>query len=99
MKLVSTHIGSGKLVAGPDAPEVYFLAGRFSQSGSLFDFFADQPVTDSGLSDISGLAGASVVVLNHNQLFSIGLSEDLTTKVRQMFPNSERAGALEVRWR
>ena len=75
IELVSTHIGNGKLVAGPDAPEVYFLAGRFSQSGSLFDFFADQPSADGGLSDMSGLAGASVVVLNHDQQFSIGLSE------------------------
>jgi len=35
MKLIAARLGDGQLVAGPDAPEVYFLTGRFSPSGTL----------------------------------------------------------------
>jgi Dolichyl-phosphate-mannose-protein mannosyltransferase len=99
LELISTHIGDGQLVAGPDAPEVYFLAGRFSPSGTLFDFFTDQVSVEGGLSDLPGLPAASVVVLNHGRRFSLGPSAHLAAKVRRMFPNSEGVGTLEVRWR
>ena len=86
-------------MAGPDAPEVYFLTGRFSPSGTLFDFFTDQVSAEGGLNDLPGLPGASVVVLNHGRRFSLGPSAHLAAKVRRMFPNSEGVGTLEVRWR
>jgi hypothetical protein len=97
--LIGAHIGDGTLVAGPDAPEVYFLAGRYSQSGALFDFFADQVSAEGGLNDMPGLSAASVVVLNHGRQFSLGPSAHLAAKVRRMFPHSEGVGTLEVRWR
>jgi hypothetical protein len=97
--LIRRHIRDGQLVAGPDTPEVYFLSGRFSPSGSLFDFFADPASADGGLSDMPGLDGATVVVLNHGRQFSPGPSEELAAKVRRMFPRSEGLGPLEVRWR
>jgi hypothetical protein len=99
VELISTHIGDGQLVAGPDAPEVYFLAGSFSPSGTLFDFFTDQVSAEGGLNDLPGLPAASVVVLNHGRRFSLGPSAHLAAKVRRMFPNSEGVGTLEVRWR
>lgn len=97
--LISAHIGNGQLVAGPDAPEVYFLAGRFSPSGTIFDFFTDQVSAEGGLNDLPGLPEASVVVLNHGRRFSLGPSAHLAAEVRRMFPNSEGVGTLEVRWR
>jgi Dolichyl-phosphate-mannose-protein mannosyltransferase len=97
--LIASHIGDGQLVAGPDAPEVYFLTGRFSPSGTLFDFFTDQVSAEGGLNDLPGLPGASVVVLNHGRRFSLGPSAHLAAKVRRMFPHSEGVGTLEVRWR
>jgi hypothetical protein len=97
--LIASHIGDGPLVAGPDAPEVYFLAGRFSPSGTLFDFFSDQVSAEGGLNDLPGLPTAQVVVLNHARRFSQGPSSHLTAKARRMFPSSEVVGTLEVRWR
>jgi hypothetical protein len=99
VELIRAHIGEGELVAGPDAPEVYFLAGRFSPSGTLFDFFTDQVSAEGGLNDMPGLSAASVVVLNHGRRFSLGPSAHLAAKVRHIFPNSEAVGTLEVRWR
>lgn len=97
--LIAWNIGDGQLVAGPDAPEVYFLTGRFSPSGTLFDFFTDGVSADVGLYDLPGLDTASVVVLNHGRRFSPGPSVHLADKARRMFPNSEAVGTLEVRWR
>src|SRR5688572_8827169 len=98
LDLIAAHIGDGPLVAGPDCPEVYFLTGRASPSGTLFDFFGDH-VSDGWVTDLPGWRTASVVVLNHERRFSFGPSADLVAKVRHEFPNAEAAGTLEVRWR
>jgi hypothetical protein len=97
--LIAKHIGDGQLAAGPDAPEVYFLTGRFSRSGTLFDFFTDGVSAEGGLYDLPGLDTASVVVLNHGRRFSQGPSAHLANKARHMFPNFEAVGTFEVRWR
>jgi hypothetical protein len=99
VELITAHIGDGSLVAGPDAPEVYFLTGRFSPSGTLFDFFNDQVSAEGGLNELPGLATASVVVLNHGRRFSQGPSAHLSAKARRLFPQSEGVGTFEVRWR
>ena len=98
LDLIATHIGDGQLVAGPDCPEVYFLTGRVSPSGTLFDFFGDH-VSDGWVNDLPGWRTASVVVLNHERRFSFGPSADLVARVRNEFPKAEAAGTLEVRWR
>ena len=99
IELVTLHSGTGHVVAGPDAPEVYFLMGRFSPSNTFFDFFSDSVSAEGGLNDMTGLPTASVVVLNHGRRFSQGPSVHLATKARRMFPHSEAVGAFEVRWK
>jgi len=99
VKLIGAHVGDGRLVAGPDAPEVYFLTGRFSPSGTIFDFFSDQMSAEGGLNDMPGLPTARVVVLNYDRRFVTGPSAHLASRVRRMFPHSEGVGTLEVRWR
>jgi hypothetical protein len=88
--LINSHLGRGDLVAGPDSPEVYFLAGRVSPSGALFDFFSDES---------SNWDGAEVIVLNHRPAFSPGLSSPTLADLRQAFPLAEIVGRFEVRWR
>lgn len=97
--LIAAHIGDGRLVAGPDSPEVYFLTGHFSGSGTLFDFFGDHVSVESGVSDLPGWRTASVIVLNHGRRFSFGPSADFVARVRTEFPHAEAVGTLEVRWR
>jgi hypothetical protein len=99
MDLIAAHIGDGRLVAGPDCPEVYFLTGRSSASGTLFDFFGDNVSAERGVSDMPGWRTASVIVLNHGRGFSFGPAADFAAGVRNKFPNAETAGMLEVRWR
>lgn len=99
VELVDAHRGGGRLVAGPDCPEVYFLTGQFSPSGSLFDFFASDTSLGEGLTDMPAWTTASVVVMNHRRGFSGGLSLHLVDSIRKTFPNTASAGWFEVRWR
>lgn len=99
VSLISAHVGSGQLVAGPDCPEVYFLTGQFSPSGSLFDFFVDDIDARRGLNDLPGWSTAQVVVLNHRRTFTPRLSSHLVKSVRAQFPQWTIAGPFEVRWR
>ena len=99
VQLTASHLGDGRLVAGPDCPEVYFLTGQFSQSGSLFDFFSHDISAEEGVSNIPAWNSASVIVLNHQPSFSLGLSQPLVVRIRELFPNSATAGHFEVRWR
>jgi hypothetical protein len=99
VSLVNQHLGSGELVAGPDCPEVYFLAGRVNPSGALFD-----ALTDSGV-DVSGSGPSwigpetSVLVLNHRPEFSEPPARSYLDAVRRDFPHGDMAGWYEVRWR
>jgi hypothetical protein len=99
VKLIAARIGDGELVAGPDSPEVYFLTGRFSPSGTLFDFFDDQASMEGGARDLPGWQTARVVVLNESRRFSPGPSPELAERIRQTFRHSREIGSFEVRWR
>ncbi len=99
MKLIAARLGDGQLVAGPDAPEVYFLTGRFSPSGTLFDFFDDHGSLEGGTNDLPGWQTARVVVLNHSRRFSLGPSTAFAARVREEFRHSRAIGTFEVRWR
>jgi hypothetical protein len=96
IRLVSTHLGEGSLVAGPDCPEIYFLAGRVNASGALFDFFQGNSREPQ---DVRDTAGASVIVLNHRPSFSPFPAWGFTPQVRSAFPEGEMIGHFEVRWR
>ncbi len=99
MKLIAARLGDGQLVAGPDAPEVYFLTGRFSPSGTLFDFFDDHGSLEGGTNDLPGWQTARVVVLNHSRRFSLGPSTAFAARVREELRHSRAIGTFEVRWR
>ncbi len=94
--LIANHIGDGRLFAGPDCPEVYFLTGRFNPSGILFDFFSEE---SSHASNRGAWADARVVVLNHRPGFSPRPSWQSASEIRREFPEGEFIGQFEVRWR
>ncbi|MEO5826051.1 MAG: hypothetical protein ABIR59_09200 [Gemmatimonadales bacterium] len=78
--------GDSPIWAGPDAPEVAFLAGRRPSGRSFFDFLAepDAPApwnrTDSFASD--------VVVVNTKPPFSGRLSRDELAVIRSRYPRT-----------
>lgn len=96
--LVREHRGSRGLMAGPDTPDVYYLAGEVSRSGRLFDFFSGQQA-DHDKQILAEWRGADIIVLFHGRRFSPPLSDALVARLRQEFPKGESLPPFEVRWR
>jgi Dolichyl-phosphate-mannose-protein mannosyltransferase len=92
----------GQLIAGPDCPEVYFLSGFVSPSGTLFDFFSGDGAQQSGSRDEDEIAVWSkgeVIVVNHQPDFSPVPSAQVLAYLRREFSRGETIGPFEVRWR
>ncbi len=100
---VTNHLHpGGQLIAGPDCPEVYFLSGLVSPSGTLFDFFSrdgGRPPGSREEDEIAAWSKADVIVLNHQPDFSPLPSERVLAHLRGEFPGGEIIGPFEVRWR
>jgi hypothetical protein len=96
-QVVSSIVGrlrGGTLVAGPDCPEVYFLVGLQSPSGTLFDFFSESEPDDA-----ARWVKGDVVVINHRPEFSQPPSDRLIDVLRREFVWGEQFGRFEIRWR
>ena len=99
MFVVRPHLQGGQLVAGPDCPQVYFLAERTNPSGALFDFFSADAAGRHDGDDIAAWENAEVIVVNHAPHFSPPLSHALLAQLRGAFQFGERSGSFEARWR
>jgi hypothetical protein len=94
LSAIGEHLKTGQLVAGPDCPEVYFLAGVANASGRLYDLFSNNENND-----VAEWSKAEVVVVNHKPAFSAVLSEAVLATLRGEFAHGERLGQFEIRWR
>jgi hypothetical protein len=92
------HAGGGRLMAGPDCPEVYFLAGATSPTGTMYEFMASGG-TERKPATFDTWRQAGVVVVNHQPLFSSRFDDAFLARLRTEFPSSERVGQFELRWR
>jgi hypothetical protein len=99
MASVDAHLQGRALVAGPDCPEVYFLAGQINPTGTMYEFmsYGSSKTQDSGAVD-DWLRGG-VIVVNHEPDFSMPLDALLVARLRDAFPSGERIDNFEVRWR
>jgi hypothetical protein len=96
--VIHQRLGNGRLVAGPDCPEVYFLAGVVSPTGTIFDSLSatgDHP----GLDNLQGWMTADVIVVNRRPQFSAAPAARLMAQLRRSFPTGEEVGGFEIRWR
>lgn len=91
---IDTHLRGGTLIAGPDCPEVYFLAGLRHPSGTLFDFFSE-----SAAGDTARWLKGDVIIINHRPEFSQPLSDTLVAILRRAFVSGDQFGRFEIRWR
>lgn len=85
--------------AGPDAPEIYFLGGFRNHSRALFDFLGEEPGLLSALPDRLEREGVGAIAINQEPSFSPPVPEATQAELRRRFPESERFGRYEVRWR
>jgi len=91
---IGAHLRDGQLMAAPDCPEVYFLAGLPNPSGRMYDFFSI-----SAGDDASPWLKSNVVVVNHTPAFSAAVSASVVTALRREFPQGQQIGQFEIRWR
>jgi len=96
---VRAHAQGDYIWAGPDCPEVYFLAGKRNPTRTLFDFF-DEPAgrTARVLAAIER-HDVHVVVFNRRPPFSGAPPSDLVEALVERFPHTLDASWLHVRWR
>jgi dolichyl-phosphate-mannose-protein mannosyltransferase len=94
--LIEKHLKGGRLVAGPDTPELYFLTATYNDSGRLFEFFSG---SESDASAESEWHNGQVIVVNHRPEFSPRPTPELLAQLRRDFPSGELVDRFEVRWR
>jgi len=87
------------IYAGPDAPELYFLADRQNPTRTVFEFFERGPRQDGELLRALDQHAVSVVALNLRPAFSPRLDSRLMGALAARYPHHERIGRFELRWR
>lgn len=109
---VRTHSAEGDYIyATPDAPQVYFLAGRRNPTRTFFDFFdadyADQPARRARLLALLEERDVPVVVINYQAEFSRTYDPELVRALVARYPHQQRVAmdvwpgpaTFTVRWR
>lgn len=90
---------SSYIYAGPDAPELYFLADRRNPTRTTFEFFGRGPRHDGQLLRALDQHAVSVVALNLRPAFSPQLDSRVMAALAARYPHHERIGRFELRWR
>jgi hypothetical protein len=98
--LLDEH-GSGRYVyAGPDAPELYFLADRENPTRALFDFLDDtHSARGKNLLLTLKAHGVTAIAINYGPGFSPQLESSTIRALRAMYPQRVDVGRFEVRWK
>jgi hypothetical protein len=90
---------SAYIYAGPDCPEVYFLAGKRNPTRTLFDFFDDPRAHTATVLQAVDSRQIQVIAIFSKPEFSGPMTDDLMSALRERFPQSKQIGRFEVRWR
>jgi Dolichyl-phosphate-mannose-protein mannosyltransferase len=97
--LIQQHAGTGEIYAAPDCPQVYFLAGYKDPTPAVFHVFEEDYGTGEHVLKLIDSRHIRVVVLNTSPDFSPPVPGELHAALEERFPNQERIGNFEVRWR
>lgn len=97
--LIRAHAGDGEIYAGPDSPEVYFLARYANPTPAIYDFLGDTARERERILRLMANPQVRVMVVNGKPALSASLDEKLREEIARQFPNGEMVGNFEVRWR
>lgn len=97
--LVQSKATNGQLYAGPDCPEIYFLAGMPNPTRMIFDGFEDYAHEASRVLAAIDAVHPSVIVIDREPAFSQPLPGNLRDVLAARFPKKADIGKFEVRWR
>jgi hypothetical protein len=89
----------GPIWAGPDAPEVAFLAGRVDLNRSFFGFLDDSGQDRPEFASRLVARDARIVVIDTAPPFSRPLSSAARDSVTRYFPRTSSVDNFEIHWR
>lgn len=99
---VRAHAGGPYIYAAMDCPDVYFLSGKLNPTGTIWDFLDPDFFSPGRTARILRTIAAhhvDTVVLHNDPYFSGPVPATLRKALDSRFPNSERVGDFEVRWK
>ncbi len=99
LRLVAEHRGAGTVYAGPELPEVFFLSGAPSPLRQDYHFLPEGTTDSTQMSRRFDVNGANMVLINYDPLFLNPVSPSILAWLAIRYPQSERIGKVEARWR
>ena len=98
--LIQQHAGTGEIYAGPDCPQVYFLAGYKNPARAPFQLFEEDSGRAEDVLKFIDSRPIRVVVLNRRPDFSPPLFiRDFYLPLHQRFPRQAYMGFFTILWR
>ena len=100
VELLRLHATSGVIYAGPDAPEVYFLAQLRNPTPAIFDFLVPDTLFHARLVENLDRNGITAVALKYDFIHSSPLEPDIVSAFERRFPASRQIGTdfFTIRW-
>lgn len=93
------HARGPYIYAGPDAPEVYFLAGYRNPTPQLFEFFDLRPDREAQLLATLQRAGVQAIAINQFPAFSPLPSMPTAGELGRRYHHAEEVGKFILAWR
>jgi len=99
VQLLRTHASSGVTYAGPDAPEVYFLAELRNPTPALFDYQVPDTLFHQHLLQRFDTLGVNAIALRRRVVHSPPLEPEIQDALVSKFPSAREIGRFTIRWR
>ena len=98
--LLRAHATSGVIYAGPDAPEIYFLAQLRNPTPAIFDFLVPDTLFHRHLIEDLDRNRISAVALKYDFLHSSPLEPEIVSAFERRFPMGRQIGKdfFTIRW-
>jgi hypothetical protein len=93
------HTRGPYIYAGPDAPEVYFLAGYRNPTPQLFEFFDLRPDREAQLLATLERAGVQAIAINQFPAFSPLPSTPTANELGRRYHHAVEIGKFILAWR
>ena len=97
--LIAEHAGSDQFAAGPELPQLFVLAGTRRLVAQPYLLAPDARADAAGIRAAIDTMRIRMVVLNDAPHFLPPLSASARVWISTQYPNSERVGDVDVRWR
>jgi hypothetical protein len=96
---VTTVSGGGPIIASPDCPEIYFLAGLRNPTPFLLEFLDTSNYASVMQRILNQPRFVGAVVINTDPAFSSYARDQLVPLANEYFTESRTIGSFQVYWR